>query len=422
MGIGSDPEPVGGPGRRRGGGSRALSRPDTLGGNGAMSPARHLRIGRGLGPAPLLVLALVLALLTLAACGGGAGGSGSSGGSSGGTSGGQGAPGELPDEEKVLHLFIWTEYMPDDVIRDFEAEYGVRVVVDNYSSNEEMLAKLQAGGQGQYDVVVPSDYTIEIMVRQGLLEPLDRSKIPNMANLAEEHRDPSYDPGNQYTVPYMWGTAGIAYNKAYVDPEPTSWADIWDPKYAGRIVLLDDSRVIPGMALQLLGYSMNETDPARLEEAKAKLLELAPRVKAYDSDSPKSLLISEEVWLGVVWSAEAVLAAQENPNIAYVLPREGGNLWKDNLAIPKDAPHPGWAHVFINYVLRPDVGARIAEAFPYGTPNAEALKLLPEEIRSNPAAYPPVEALRNAEVLVDVGDAVAAFDRILTEMKVAAGQ
>jgi len=366
-------------------------------------------VGRRAGAA----LVMVLVVLVLTACGGGR---------QAAAPGGQGAPGDLPDEEKVLNLFIWTEYMPQDILSDFEAEYGVRVVMDTYSSNEELLAKLQAGGAGQYDVIVPSDYTIEVMIRQDLLQPLDHDRLPNLRYLAEEQRGLNYDPGNEYSVPYMWGTVGIAYNKAYVDPAPTSWADVWRPEYAGRIVLVDDSRVVPGMALQLLGYSMNDTDPAHLEEARQKLIELAPRIKAYDSDSPKSLLISEEVWLGVVWSAEAVLSAQEHPEIAYVLPAEGGNLWTDNLAIPRNAPHPGWAHVFIDYLYRPEVAARLAQAFPYGTPNAEAYNLLPEEIRSDPAAYPPAEALAKAEILTDVGDAVAEFDRLLTEMKVAGGQ
>lgn len=329
-------------------------------------------------------------------------------------------PGEaLPDEEKVLNIYNWTEYMPEDILRDFEREYGVKINYDMYSSNEELLAKLQAGGLGQYDLIVPTDYMVEVMIRQNLLEPLDHSKLPNLKYLAEEHRNPSYDPGNRYSVPYLWLTIGIAYNKKYVQPEPTSWADLWRPEYAGRIVLLDDSRLVPGMALQLLGYSMNDTDPGHLEQAKQKLLELAPRVKAYDSDSPKSLLIPEEVWIGMVWSGEAVLASKENPDIAYVLPKEGGSIATDNLAIPKNAPHPGWAHVFINYLYRPEVAARLAEAFPYGTPNTEAYKLLPEEIRNHPAAYPSPEALKKAERLKDVGEATALFDRILTEMKTA---
>lgn len=328
----------------------------------------------------------------------------------------------LPDEEKVLNIYNWTEYMPEDILRDFEREYGVKINYDTYSSNEELLAKLQAGGLGLYDLIVPSDYMVEIMIKQDLLEPLDHRKLPNLKYLAEEFRNPSYDPGNRYSVPYMWGTTGLAYNKKYVQPEPDSLAVFWDPRYAGKIVLVDDSREVVGIALQLLGYSKNDTDPAHLEQAKQKLLELAPRVKAYDSDNPKALLISEEVWLGWVWNAEAVLAAKENPDIAYVLPKEGGSVWIDNMAIPKKAPHPGWAHVFINYLYRPEVAARLAEAFPYGTPNAEALPLLPEEIRNNPAVYPPPEALRRAEYTKDVGEAAALFDRIFTEMKVAGGR
>ncbi|BDG62423.1 polyamine ABC transporter substrate-binding protein [Caldinitratiruptor microaerophilus] len=317
---------------------------------------------------------------------------------------------------KELNLFIWTEYMPDEVLQEFEKEYGVKVNYDTYSSNEEALAKLQAGG-ALYDVVVPSDYMVQIMISQGLLEELDKSNIPNLKNAGKEYLDPPYDPGNRYSVPYMWGTVGIVYNKKYVKPEPTSWGDLWKPEYKGRVVLLDDSREVMGMALQLLGYSKNETDRAKLEEAKKKLIELLPNVKAFDSDSPKTLILSEEVWIGQTWNGEAALAMQENPDIGYVLPKEKGGRWQDNLVIPKGAPHKYTAEVFINYLYRPEVAAKIASAFPYGSPNVEAVKLLDAKIRQNAASYPPADKLAQAEWITDVGEATELYDQFFTEVK-----
>lgn len=318
--------------------------------------------------------------------------------------------------DKELNMFNWTEYLPQSVIDGFEKEFGVKVNYDTYSSNEEMQAKLQAGASG-YDIVVPSDYMVNVLIKQGLLEPLSKAEIPNLKNVGQEFLDQPFDPGNRYTVPYMWGTTGLAVNSEKVKEPITSFNDLWNPKFKGRIVLLDDSREVIGMALKALGYSRNSTDPKQLEASKKKLQELMPLVKAFDSDSPKSLLLSGEVWLGLVWSGEAALANQENPHIVYVLPKEGGGRWQDNLAIPKGARHKRTAEVFINYLLRPEVSAELSQAFPYGNPNVVSHKLTPPEILKNPASYPPSDMLGKAEWLKDVGSATVLYDRIWTEVK-----
>lgn len=317
---------------------------------------------------------------------------------------------------KELNIFNWSEYLPQSIIDQFEKEYGVKVNYDTYSSNEELLSKLMAGGT-QYDLIVPSDYMVDIMIKQGLLAPLDKNNIPNLKNLDPQFLNQYFDPGNKYSVPYMWGTVGITYNKAKVKNPPTSWADLWNPAYRGRVVMLNDSREVIGAALQLLGYSKNETDPAKLAQAKAKLKELLPNVKSFDSDSPKTLFLNGEVWIGQTWSGEAALAYQENPDIGYVLPKEGGGRFLDSMAIPKGAPHKYTAEVFINFLLRPEISAELSKAFPYGNPNKAALEILPEDLKKNPASYPPAEAVNRAEWNKDVGDATALFDRIWTEVK-----
>lgn len=328
----------------------------------------------------------------------------------------------LPREEKVLNIYNWTEYMPDDILAEFEAEYGVTINYDMYSSNEELLAKLQAGGRGMYDLIVPSDYAVEIMIEHGLLEPIDHGLIPNLEHISERWLDPPFDEGNRYSLPYLWGTVGIAYNKAHMVEPVTSFRDLWRPEYRGRVVLVDDSREVVGMALQLLGYSRNDTDTDHLIQAGALLKQLAPSVKAYDSDNPKGMLAGGEAWIGLVWNGEAVLAAEENPDIGYVLPREGSGLWLDNLAIPAGAPHKGWAHVFIDFLYRPEISARLGREFPYGVPNGAALELLPEHILANEGAYPDENLLEKSEFIVDVGDAADIYDRIYTEMKAAGGR
>ncbi len=318
---------------------------------------------------------------------------------------------------ETLNIFNWSEYMPDSILRDFEAEFNIEVVYDTYGSNEEMLAKLMAGGLGQYDLAVPSDYMVDVMIAEGVLEEIDLSQIPNLSHIDPKYLNTPYDPENRYSLPYMWGTTGIAYNTRLIKKPITSWNDLWDPAFNRRLILLDDSREVLGMALQSLGYSINETGSARLREAQQKLNTLAPRVVAYDSGSGKDLLVSEEAWIAHTWNGDAAMAMEENPDITYVLPEEGGVIWQDNVVIPKGAPNVRAAHLFINYLYLPEVSAVLAAEFPYGSPNASALALLPEDVRNNPAAYPDADAVAKAEWIKDVGDATVTYDRIFTEIR-----
>jgi len=328
-----------------------------------------------------------------------------------------------PSEEKVVNLYAWSEYIPQALLDGFTKKTGIKVNYDAYSSNEELLAKLQAGASG-YDIIIPSDYTVSIMINQGLLEPIDLSKVPNFVNIDESLKNPKFDPGNKYTVPYQWGTSCLVVDTDKVTRPITKLADLWDPAFKGKVVLLDDEREVIGMALLVLGYDKNSTDEAQLEEAKAKLLELKPNIKLFDSDSPKTALLSGEVWLGLTWNGEAALAHQENPAIDYIIPEEGCTIWFDNLAIPKGAPHPEAAYALINYILDPEASLLITAEFPYSNPNKAALDLLKTK---DPAAYeaymgfaatnPSKEDMKRLYLIKDVGKATTIWDRIWTEFK-----
>jgi len=324
---------------------------------------------------------------------------------------------------KELNLFVWTEYIPPDVQECFELVYGIKVNRDEYSANEEMYAKLSAGGTA-YDLVQPTDYIVSLMVRQGLLQKLDKSKLTIMGNFDPNYLNFSFDPGNEYTLPYQAGTDAIVYNADKVNDPPTSWADLWKPEYAGRMVFLDDSRATIGMVLLTLGYDVNTKDPAQLDQAKAKLKELVPGIKLFDSDSPKTALIAGDVDLGMTWTGEAFLAQQENPAIKYVYPTEGAILWQDNYAIPKDAPHLDAAYAWLNYTLQGDVFWMMLRDFPYTNPNKAALdfaktnhKDLYDAYMNSPITNTPAEDIKNGHRIDDVGDALPLYDQIWTEIK-----
>lgn len=333
------------------------------------------------------------------------------------------ACGPAESESQELNLYAWSEYVPQALLDNFTAETGIKVNYDAYSSNEELMAKLQAGASG-YDVIIPSDYTVTILTNQGLLEKIDLAQIPNFKNIGDPYKNRDFDPGNQFTVPYQWGTACLVVDTSKVTTPITKWADLWSPEFEQRVVLLDDEREVLGMVLMTLGYDRNSTDPAELEQAKTKLIELMPNVRLFDSDSPKTALLAGEVWLGLTWNGEAALAHAENPDIDYVFPEEGCSIWFDNLAIPKDAPHMDAALKFMNFVLDPANSVLISLEFPYSNPNLAALDLMktqePEAYEAYinfPATNPSAEQLSRTYPVKDIGEATALWDRIWTEAK-----
>src|SRR5690554_3510442 len=237
----------------------------------------------------------------------------------------------------TLTVFNWGEYIDPDLLSQFEEETGLTVIYETFDSNEAMLTKIQQGGT-TYDIAVPSEYMIEKMIEEDLLIPLDHSKLPNLVNIDERFMELPFDPENKYSVPYFWGTVGIVFNREMLgDVELTSWNDLWDPQFKNQILLIDGAREVMGMGLNSLGYSLNDTNLDHLLEAKAKLDELTPNVKAIVGDEIKMLIANEEAAIGVVWSGDAADMMWENENLDYVVPSEGSNLWFDNMVIPKTA-------------------------------------------------------------------------------------
>lgn len=376
-----------------------------------------------------LLALLVTVSMVLSACGGGGGGGTANEPSTGGqkvTSTGFVCPEPNPRIEvtsKELNIFVWTEYFPQDMLDCFQMVYGIKLNRDEYSSNEEMYAKVSAGGTS-YDLVQPTDYIVNLMIRKDLLQELDHSKLPNMGNLDPNWMNKDFDPGNKYTIPYLAGTDAIVYNADTVKELPQSWADLWKPEYAGRMVFIDDSRVVIGMTLLTLGYDPNTTDPAQLDEAKTKLAQLIPNVKVFDSDSPKTALIAGDVDLGLVWTGEAFIAHQENPAIQYIYPQEGAIIWQDNWAMLKGASHADAAYAWMNYLLQGDVFWLTIRDFPYINPNTAALEYAktnqPDVYKAyfdSPITNPPAEAIKNGHGIKDVGDATPLYDAIWVEVK-----
>ncbi len=315
-----------------------------------------------------------------------------------------------------LRLFCWSEYVPQTVIDKFTEETGINVYVENYASNEEMLAKLQAGG-ALYDLVQPSEYATEMLIKEGMLLPLNKANIPNFKNLAPEFVGMGYDPQNTHSVPFMGGSVGIVYNKERIKTPVNGFGDVFVPEHAGRIVVPDDAREIVTMALDHLGLPINEINADSLAAARTVLTDWLKLVKVYDSDSPKTALLNGDVDLGIVWSGEGALILNESDKFAWVLPREGAHLFVDNLAIPKTARNKAGAEAFINFILRPEVSILISEEFPYTNPNTEARKLLSPEQLANPASFPTKEEWARLEIFHDIGGAASDIDGVVTDLR-----
>lgn len=328
-------------------------------------------------------------------------------------------PAETVDtgEPKVLNLFCWSEYVPQSVIDRFTKQTGIKVNVQNYASNEEMLAKLLSGS-GEYDLIQPSEYIIEALIKDGQLLELDHALIPNLKNLAPEFRNLSFDPGNKYSVPWMAGTVGIVVNTELVSDEIKGYSDVFQDKFRNKIVVLDDAREIVSWSLASIGIPVNDVTDENLEKVKPILSKWLPLVKVYDSDSPKTALLNGDVSVGVVWSGEGAILLNEDKKFKWVLPAEGTHLFVDSLAVPKNAKHPKNAQLFMNFILRPKVSVLISDDFPYLNPNAEARKLLTPEQLANAASFPTTEELSKLQTFKDIGPQASKIDDLVTTLKV----
>ena len=319
-------------------------------------------------------------------------------------------------EQPVLYVYNWGDYIDEDILEEFEKETGIKVVYDTYSTNEDMYVKVKSGGSS-YDLVFPSDYMLTRMINEGMLLKIDLEQIASHKHIDPKLMGAEYDPNNEYSLPYMWGTLGILYNTTMVDEEIDSWDVLWDPKYTKEILMLDSQRDSIGAALLKLGYSINTKDPQQLAEAAELLKRQKPLVLAYVVDEGKDKMAAGEATLALTWSGEAMYAIAENPDLAYAIPKEGTNLWFDVMAIPKGAKNVEGAHKFMDFLNRPEIALRNAEYTGYSTPNLAAWSMLPEEVRNDPGAYPGEEVLANTEVFVSLGETLKEYDRIWTEVK-----
>ncbi len=322
------------------------------------------------------------------------------------------------EEEKVLYVYNWSEYMPQSVLDQFTEETGIKVIYSTYESNEAMFAKLKLLEGKGYDIVVPSTYFVALMREQGLLSKIEKSKLTNFGNLDSTVQGGAFDPSNEYSVPYMWGSVGMMINSKDVDPATiTSWNDMRRPEFKGRLLLSNDMRDTMGIALKALGYSVNSRNEAEIKAAYEYLQALKPSVLVFNVESTKQAFIGEEVVIGMSWNGDAVIAMDENPNLRFVYPKEGVPLWLDSLCIPSGAAHKDNAHKFIDFTLRPDIAKVIVEEFLYSTPNTGAQALLSDDLKENNAVSPTKENLVNAEFTTSVGDAQSIYEKYWEMLK-----
>lgn len=319
---------------------------------------------------------------------------------------------------KVVNIYNWGDYIAPELIDRFEKESGYKVNYDTFDSNEAMFTKIQQGGTA-YDIAIPSEYMIQKMIEQNLVLPLEKEKLKGLDNIDPQFLDLSFDSQNCYSVPYFWGTLGIAYNDKMVDEGAiTSWDDLWSPALKNNVMLIDGAREIIGLGLNSLGYSLNSKDQSQLQEATMKLRKLTPNVKAIVADEIKMYMENEESAAAVTFSGEAADMMAENEHIHYVIPEEGSNLWFDNLVIPKTAQNKEGAYAFINFMLEPENAAQNAEYIGYSTPNEKALALLPKEITEDEQFYPSDERLTHLEVYENLGSQyLGIYNDLFLELK-----
>ena len=318
-----------------------------------------------------------------------------------------------------LRLFIWSEYIDPAVVADFEKKFQAKVTIDLYEDESAMMAKLQAGGSSLYDVVVPPDHKVTALIKLNLIAPLRHENLPNLANLDEKFRSPPYDRGNKYTVAYQWGTVGLYVRKPASGTPPNSWGVLFDPKMqAGPFVLIDNPRDLIGAALKFKGHSLNSTDPAHLREARDLLVAAKKRCLGFDgSVGGKNKILSKAARAAMVYSGEAVRGITEDADTVYSIPREGSQIWQDNLAILAKAPNRDLAEKFINYLLDGKVAARISAFTQFATPNQAARAHLDAKILENPAIYPSPEMMSKLEFLEDLGAKSRLYDEVWTAVK-----
>ena len=320
--------------------------------------------------------------------------------------------------ENVLYVYNWSEYMPQAVIDDFESQTGIKVKYSTYDSNEAMYAKIKTDKMSSYDIIVPSTYFVNKMSKEGLLTKIDTKKLKNFANLDKKLLYKTFDPKNEYSIPYLWGSTGISYNSKILGEGAISkWDDLWKKEYKNSLLLTDDLREVFGMTLKTLGYSANDQDKKHIKQAYEKLKQLMPNVKVYNSESPKEVYLSGEVKAGMNFNGENYMANEESLDIHYVYPKEGILLWVDSLVIPKNAKNIENAYLFIDFLLCPEIAKVVSEEIGYASPNAKTMELLNDKVKNNRIIYPIEEDLVNSEFQVDLGEALEVYEMYWEKLK-----
>ena len=313
---------------------------------------------------------------------------------------------------ETINVFNASEYIDETTIADFEREFAIKVEYTEFESNEEMYHEI-VSNPGSYDVLIPSDYTIDRLIKEDRLAKIDQSKVPNIVNIAEEYLNPSYDPANDYVVPYMVGTLGILYNKKYAADSIDSWNALFDTRYSGKVLMLDSQRDAIGAVLKLLGFSMNSNDDTELEQAKEMLLAARSTVAAYnESEEIRDKLVAGEGVLGVVYSGDAKIAIDRNPDLAYVIPKEGANKWVDGFVIMKDTKHLDAAQKFIDFMCRSNIAVRNMSEIGYTSPVKGAWS----EFNANEIMFPALDELNRCEAFLYNAEAAQKYSGIWTEI------
>ena len=311
-----------------------------------------------------------------------------------------------------LYIYNWTEYIPNSLLQKFTKETGIEVVYSTFESNEEMYSKMKLTNGGGYDLIFPSSYYIGKMAKEGMLAELDKTKLVNFAQITPSLLNKNFDPENQYSLPYVYGLTGIGINSAEIDPKAvTSWADLWNSKYKGKILLTADSREVFHIALLLKGFSPNTTEDKEIESAYHLLQKLIPNVQSFNSDSPDVPYVQGEVSLGMIWNGSAFRAHKENPDIQFIYPREGVIIWMDNYAIPKNAEHKEAAYKFIDFMLRPESAKEVIETMGFSMPNEGVKALLEPTDVNDLTLFPPQEQIEKGVFQEDVGDAIDIYEK-----------
>lgn len=320
------------------------------------------------------------------------------------------------NSSKVLNVYNVGDYIDEDLINEFEEKTGIKVQYSTYDTNEMMYQKVKSGST-KYDLVFPSDYMVQKMSREGLLKKINYNNIPNYKYVDKDFLKNAYDPTNEYSVPYMWGTLGIVYNKKMVKDKVDSWDILWNPKDKKNILMFDSVRDTMGVALKKLGYSMNTTNQDEINKARDLLTKQKDLVLAYVNDDGKDRMVGNEAMMGIFYSGDVPMMVEENEDLAYVIPKEGSNKWTDAMCIPKTSDNQDWAEEFINFLCDPEVNARNTEYIGYSTPIKKGWERLPDDVKYDKSLYPDEEILSKCEAFLDLEENIKKYDRAWVELK-----